>query len=78
MSLIGGVAPKAFWQNEPRAKTATISVGRSRNRGQALPTRSIRPIRDDLAERTQDENRKDFSGLSTRPISGASPPHSRD
>src|SRR5580658_3807747 len=67
MNLIGGAAPKAFWQNEPRAKTATISVGRSRGRAQMLPTRSGRPIRDDLAERTQVKNSKDFSGPAARP-----------
>jgi hypothetical protein len=38
MSPIGGASPDAFWQNEAKAKTAMISVGRSRRRAQALRT----------------------------------------
>src|ERR1700688_2219644 len=49
MNLIGRASRDAFWQNEAKAKTAMISVGRSRGPAQALSTRSIHPIRDELA-----------------------------
>jgi hypothetical protein len=49
MNPIRDASPNAFWQNEAKAKTAMISVGRSRGPAQALSTRSIRPIRDELA-----------------------------
>ena len=62
MHLIGGASPSAFWQNEPRRKQQRFQWADHATEPQALPTRSARPIRGELAERTQGKNSKDFSG----------------